>query len=756
MKKKQPKEIMSSEEESVSVYDSEDPPSAVESSDDDEDEQESVSGSESESSEPDFEDQGSSSSEEEIYSDVEEESDVEVLDLNYDDAPRAWKQGKRDKSGVDVIQKSSSETTTITTQTENDPPPLDTAKLEAARSLLMTDDLSSDDEDPDATQNRIGRVPLHWYDEHDHIGYDAHGSKVVKSAAKNRIDRALEAEDDPENNRFKIYDALNDRDVQLTKRQLEIIRRIQNGAYAHPEHDGNMDMIDYFSGVDKEVSGLATNRYEPKTRFQPSKWEALQVRRLLHRLNSGRINMDFLTGKVRDMNELKQAEQPKEGQFLLWTGEEEDELSMRRGPEYIPAPKVAPPGHAESYNPSDEYLPSEEELKQWAEMDPSDRPHGHFIPQKFQNLRSVGAYEFSVRERFERCLDLYLCPRKMKRRLNIDPESLVPQLPRASDLRPYPTAKCIEYRVEDDDDNAAVVRCLSVSPNGQYLASGAADGKVRLWEVSTARCLQVWDLNAVVLANTNTTGAGTSTSGQDSSKDDDDDASSAKPPPVKPVVSLEWNPNSDHHCLVAAIGTCAVVLSTGTGSAEDSEMTEALLSASISPAKIKNEKTARAVEWIPVVSQSAAAVKVISKHAKMSGPVCILKTNFEMANVKWHRRGDYFVTVCPNANSAAVLIHQLSKANSQQPFKKIKGEAQCACFHPSKPFLFVANKQHIRIYHLTQQTMVKREFIIFNIFSRDLSSFRFAHVLLSNFLVQGWCLDADGFQVWMCIHLVIT
>jgi ribosome biogenesis protein ERB1 len=67
------------------------------------------------------------------------------------------------------------------------------------------------------------------------------------------------------------------------------------------------------------------------------------------------------------------------------------------------------------------------------------------------------------------------------------------------------------------------------------------------------------------------------------------------------------------------------------------------------------------------------------------------------------------VTVSPKAGAAAVLIHQLSKAASQQPFGKSKGgEAQLACFHPHKPFLFVATKEHIRVYHLVKQMMVKR------------------------------------------------
>jgi len=99
----------------------------------------------------------------------------------------------------------------------------------------------------------------------------------------------------------------------------------------------------------------------------------------------------------------------------------------------------------------------------------------------------------------------------------------------------------------------------------------------------------------------------------------------------------------------------------------------------------------------------------ISAYGGKSGPIAILQTNRDVTSVKWHRKGDYFVTVSPKAGAAAVLIHQLSKAASQQPFGKSKGgEVQLACFHPQKPFLFVATKEHVRVYHLVKQVMVKR------------------------------------------------
>ena len=58
-------------------------------------------------------------------------------------------------------------------------------------------------------------------------------------------------------------------------------------------------------------------------------------------------------------------------------------------------------------------------------------------------MRELGRYKDFVKERFERCLDLYLCPRVHKRRLNIDPESLVPKLPKPRELRPFPTTMCM-------------------------------------------------------------------------------------------------------------------------------------------------------------------------------------------------------------------------------------------------------------------------------------------------------------------------
>jgi ribosome biogenesis protein ERB1 len=356
--------------------------------------------------EDDFEDQGSSDDDDDrlVRQRQEEESDDEDIAISYEKVPRSWKiavqksskkRGSGDSSkhraaaAVDADGGGDDEKKPAAT---ND----STATPEAAAKLMHTDDWSSDDDDEEGTGNRIGRVPIHWYDDYDHVGYNVHGSKVAKSAsadgvAGDRIDQAIAMQDNMAQGKFVVHDALNDTNVELSARQVELIRRMQASAVAHPEHEANPEYIDYFSGVNPEISGLNSNQYEPKARFQPSRWEELQVERLLDRLAKGKINMDYLTGKIKDMNDVhrKKKELDPNKPFLLWKGDEEDELNMRKGPQHIAAPKKPPPGHAESYIPPDEYLPTDEELKQWQEMDSCRKSLPIFDPWEPMSTRFV-------------------------------------------------------------------------------------------------------------------------------------------------------------------------------------------------------------------------------------------------------------------------------------------------------------------------------------------------------------------------------
>jgi ribosome biogenesis protein ERB1 len=204
----------------------------------------------------------------------------------------------------------------------------------------------------------------------------------------------------------------------------------------------------------------------------------------------------------------------------------------------------------------------------------------------------------------------------------------------------------------------------------------------------------------------------TSNSNGDESNDNDvaNDANNGDDTKT-PVVDVKWNPNPSHHCLLAACGTAVVIVATGTAGKRDIELTEALLSSAAEGGNVTNAKAQKSVEWKAVgviPHKTNVDERGLTTSTGHVGPVCVIQTTREVANVRWHNKGDYFVSVSPKAGAAAVLIHQLSKGNSQQPFGKAKGEVQTACFHPNKPFLFVANQQHVRVYHLVKQAMVKR------------------------------------------------
>ena len=45
--------------------------------------------------------------------------------------------------------------------------------------------------------NRVGNIPLHWYDDLPHVGYDVDGKKVLKPARGDELDKFLKTVDDP-------------------------------------------------------------------------------------------------------------------------------------------------------------------------------------------------------------------------------------------------------------------------------------------------------------------------------------------------------------------------------------------------------------------------------------------------------------------------------------------------------------------------------------------------------------------------------
>jgi ribosome biogenesis protein ERB1 len=217
------------------------------------------------------------------------------------------------------------------------------------------DSSSSEDE---SIVNTIGNVPMRWYEHEDHIGYDREGKKILrKTNPQDRIDGFLNHHDNKKGWRT-VYDELNDDNVVLSPKEVEILTRMDKGMFPHSEMDAEERLYTY----DKEIGGIhpLINATEPKACFVPSKWEAKQVIKIIRAMRRGAI-------KAPESEEEKLRKQ-QQG-YLLWgdDGQADGQLSKSartRKLMQVSAPKPMLPGHAESYNPPAEYLPSQEELMQ--------------------------------------------------------------------------------------------------------------------------------------------------------------------------------------------------------------------------------------------------------------------------------------------------------------------------------------------------------------------------------------------------------
>jgi ribosome biogenesis protein ERB1 len=174
--------------------------------------------------------------------------------------------------------------------------------------------------------------------------------------------------------------------------------------------------------------------------------------------------------------------------YSIWA-----EPSTSSVPPPLPAPKPRLPTHSESYNPPAEYLPTEAERAEWEAQDPEDREKD-YLPQKYSSLRLVPAYDQFIQQRFQRQLDLYLAPRIQRKKLNIDPNSLLPKLPSPSSLKPFPNYRSL--RVLHDDK--ARIRSVATSPDGAWTVSGDEKGVVSLWEVNVGREVKRWTFGSKI------------------------------------------------------------------------------------------------------------------------------------------------------------------------------------------------------------------------------------------------------------------
>jgi ribosome biogenesis protein ERB1 len=321
--------------------------------------------------------------------------------------------------------------------------------------------------------------------------------------------------------------------------------------------------------------------------------------------------------KTPDQVEKERLEKENEHE-KAWDIWEDDTIvawKPRRMPKAIVAPKRDLPLHAESVNPPEEYLFNQEEKDKWEKSAPEDR-QTNFIPTKVDALRKVPLYQNLIKEHFERCLDLYLCPRLLKKKINVsDPNCLIPELPSPEDLKPFPTTVSLDFNFHQ-----TCVRSISVSPCGNFLASGDEAHNVIVWSTRTSKILRKYH-----------------------TEDKVNDA-------------VSWGPADSPYCLLVVANSDHVhVFAPALYSPETNQATRAMIESSKNTYaldKKANDKKEQFCSWN--FTEDYRGEPMISLHLKNV-----------ISKVVWHPKGDYFATMAHNVQmTSQVLIHSLSRSTT--------------------------------------------------------------------------------------------
>ena len=300
--------------------------------------------------------------------------------------------------------------------------------------------------------NNIGDVPRAWYREQRHVGYSQDGYKLIPGRESDRLDQLLRSIDDSSSWRRQ-YDVQRGYSLQLSSREIEMIQRINFGRL--PTSVERSDLA-----ARHVARGDPALTQEPKRRFLPSRHEARKVismvRRLRRRIDTPTVAKDKRVYRL----------------FDIWDGNEMSENAIK----HAPKPKRA--GNELSYN-----APAEYGLASTSSRGPSG----------VKSLRQLMTNIHFIKERFNRCLDLYLCPRVERQVVHTSPDSILPEIPQLATLKPFPSVSSLRY------SHGKEVLCISIDDTGELLCSGGSTGELRFWEVNSGRCLYIMHFSEPVI-----------------------------------------------------------------------------------------------------------------------------------------------------------------------------------------------------------------------------------------------------------------
>lgn len=544
----------------------------------------------------------------------------------------------------------------------------------------------SDSSEDEGVLNRVGDIPLEWYKDEDHIGYDVEGKKLMKGK-KSALDQLLEATDDP-NAMRTIHDALHDEKKVISNADLQLIFNLQRNRTANSAYDMYGDAGDGLVEFDPLNHPLARGNGPSKKKFIPALHEMKKLAKIVKRIL-----------KEKDEKKVPEEEKPDpDAAYMLWDDSTNPEMDTHTKFKYnnrIEKPKAAPPGTYESYRPPAEYLPSEKTKERFARLRAIDKKE-HFLPQAFGSLRHVPFYNHTIQDRYQRCLDLAFFPRKQRTRLVVDPSKLLPELPDPKDLRPYPERLSFLYK-----GHTGTVRSISLDPHGQYLATGCDDHIVRVFEVLTGRIMKRYDVGGVVQQvefcpnkALNILAVATEYSivfivptfcAHDAVNDHS----------VRFLRAPGLAARADANAEGPAAGEASAQGSGITQTAIDQDETAYDTTKDLHDEE-EREKRADFQDASPKERAAGIVVKV-TMHAKVK-------------KFTFHTKGDYMCALCPkdHVKYRQTVMLQLSRRKVFCPFRKFAEIVTDCKFHPREPLFFLSTTNSVRCYNLLAHRLQKR------------------------------------------------
>ena len=486
---------------------------------------------------------------------------------------------------------------------------------------------SSDDSSDEEVLVRTGDVPEKWYDGYEHVGYDINSQKVIKNNEEDEIEKFIKKAND-KNWWREIYDSKNNSSVYLSDKDLEIINRIRKGKFANKK----VGEEDYFEDdLPYQIHPLS-NHLPSKKNFNLSRNEQKTINRLVYLYKNGLMPM----------------EKPKKQEnklFDIWQYENEADLTAYRPGFGYTAPKRELPDTEESYN------------------NPENKEGGI--------LRRIPRYDNLIEEELERCCDLFLSARTIRKKLDLKENEILPDLPKPEELKPFPTKECIIYKGHESS-----IRAICCDPNGNVLISADTGNLVFFWDIPTAKIITKIDLK-------------------------------------EKVRSIKFN-KFLHLIVICTDSHLFFILPKYLEKKYKNEVNE-IIKNKIYPKIEENkneEKNKEAEEDKNRTINDSFVWKIPKKNSKKEKQNILFYMKWTQGLLKdivWHNKGDYFGTISKNMQGKTqVFIHSLTKMTHQLPISHIKGNANCISFHPNKPFFIVATNSNIFIYNLQKQELIRK------------------------------------------------